>query len=188
MSCAQRFSHGKHRCSCCFINAAVFEVQGDHDDMIQESSQGLLILSDALISSTPTYVPTESPVVNLVSPDPSPEPTVRPSNRPTNRPSNNPTPRPTPEDTTIVFYVMADAPYSDYERDEVMPDVIETLPSDAELLFHLGDLEFKKVDNCEEWAYRTASSALRKSPVPTFVLPGDNDLNGEPLGACCLHP
>jgi hypothetical protein len=120
-------------------------------------------------------MPTESPVTDApITPDPTPEPTERP----TKRPSNPPSPRPT-EDTTITFYVMADAPYSDYERDEVMPDVIETLPSDAELLFHLGDLEYKKEDNCEEWAYQTASRALRKSPVPTFVLPGDNDLNGE---------
>ncbi len=31
--------------------------------------------------------------------------------------------------------------------------------------------------NCEEWAYRLASNILRKSQVPVFVLPGDNNVN-----------
>lgn len=168
-------------CSCCLSCMPVdagFDVQGDHDDMNQDPSaqHNLLIQSDALLSatSTPTYFPSNAP----------PESTSQLTHEPTAHPTNPPSPRPTPEDTTIVFYVMADAPYTDYEREEVMPDVIQTLPNDAELLFHLGDLEYKKEDNCEEWAYKAASTALRKSPVPTFVLPGDNDLNGEFLLMC----
>jgi hypothetical protein len=31
------------------------------------------------------------------------------------------------EDATITFYVMADAPYTDYEWDEVLPNVMEAL-------------------------------------------------------------
>jgi predicted phosphodiesterase len=74
---------------------------------------------------------------------------------------------------------MADAPYSDEERDTIMPDVIDSLPSDAEMLFHLGDFEYKKKDQCGEWAYEVASSILKRSRVPVFVVPGDNDLNGK---------
>lgn len=162
-------------------NSESFDVNGGQDDMIQDaSSQGSsLFIADAILPPTsPTYSPTYSPPTDNPMAPPTLDPTSKPTQRPTRKPSNRPTPNPT-EDTTLTFYVMADAPYSDYERDEVMPDVIDTLPEDAEFLFHLGDLEYKKQDNCEEWAYRAASRALKKSKVPVFVLPGDNDLNGE---------
>lgn len=164
-------------------NSKSFNVPGDQDDAIQDaSSQGSSLLIADVISPTtsPTYSPSFSPPTGNPMASPTSDPTSKPTQRPTRKPSNRPTPNPT-EDTTLTFYVMADAPYSDYEREEVMPDVIGTLPSDAEFLFHLGDLEFKKKDNCEEWAYRAASRALKKSRVPVFVLPGDNDLNGEKL-------
>ena len=98
-------------------------------------------------------------------------------------PSGQPTPPPT-QDTTITFYVMADTPYTDYERNTAMPNVLAALPEDAELLFHLGDLESRKTDNCEEWAYVAASQALLKTRVPVFVLPGDNDMNGKLVPIC----
>jgi hypothetical protein len=47
------------------------------------------------------------------------------------------------------------------------------------MLFHLGDLEYKKKDQCGEWTYDAASSILKRSRVPVFVVPGDNDLNGK---------
>jgi hypothetical protein len=47
------------------------------------------------------------------------------------------------------------------------------------MLFHLGDLEYKKKDQCGEGTYDAASSILKRSRVPVFVVPGDNDLNGK---------
>jgi hypothetical protein len=93
--------------------------------------------------------------------------------------SNFPTDSPTSA-TYTKFYIMADCPYDDNERNNLMPGYIEDLSSDAAFLFHLGDMEYAKVDHCEEWAYETASSILKKSPIPTFVLPGDNDMNDCP--------
>jgi hypothetical protein len=81
------------------------------------------------------------------------------------------------EDTVTVFYIMSDCPYTDNERQVLMPAHIAAIPSDAEFLFHLGDLQYAMTDNCEEWAYEVASSILKQSLVPTFVLPGDNDMN-----------
>jgi hypothetical protein len=73
---------------------------------------------------------------------------------------------------------MADCPYSANERDITMPAYIEQLSADvAQFLVHLGDLQSVQESNCEEWAYQNASNILRKSRVPTFVLPGDNDMN-----------
>lgn len=88
-----------------------------------------------------------------------------------------PSPTDTIQDTVTVFYVMSDCPYSNNERQVLMPAHIASIPSDAEFLFHLGDLQYAMTDNCEEWAYESASSILKQSSVPTFVLPGDNDMN-----------
>ena len=90
-------------------------------------------------------------------------------------PTNAPT-----SGTYTKFYIMADCPYVDNERENLMPGYIEDLSSDAAFLFHLGDLQYAAVDKCEEWAYESASSILKKSPIPTFVIPGDNDMNDCP--------
>jgi len=90
------------------------------------------------------------------------------ASKPTNKPS---------EDTYTMFHLMADSPYDDEERYELMPAYIEDLESDAEFLVHLGDLQSAKKDECKEYAYREASNILKKSSIPTFVLPGDNDIN-----------
>ncbi len=87
-----------------------------------------------------------------------------------------PTAKPT-INTYTKFYVMADCPYSDNERYNLMPRYIEGLSDDADFLVHLGDLQYAKVDDCQEYAYDEASYILKKSRIPTFVLPGDNDIN-----------
>ncbi len=80
-------------------------------------------------------------------------------------------------DTITTFYLMADCPYNTNERENLMPAHIAGIGADADFLVHLGDLQNAQEDNCEEWAYQSASSILHKSRVPTFVLPGDNDIN-----------
>ncbi|KAL9185605.1 hypothetical protein ACHAXT_003382 [Thalassiosira profunda] len=109
---------------------------------------------------------------------------IPPRRRPTSNPTGEPTPPPTAQptasptkDTYTKFYLMADCPYDDNERENLMPDYIDDLSSDAEFLVHLGDLQYAKVDDCEEYAYRSASKIMKRSPVPAFVLPGDNDIN-----------
>jgi len=99
------------------------------------------------------------------------EMTAAAASKPTNKPSD------APEDTYTMFHLMADSPYDDEERYELMPAYIEDLQSDAEFLVHLGDLQSAKKDECKEYAYREASNILKKSSIPTFVLPGDNDIN-----------
>jgi hypothetical protein len=94
-----------------------------------------------------------------------------------NEQSTTTTTQPPPEDTITIFYVMADAPYDDDERYNLMPKHIEELGDDGEFLVHLGDLQFAEVDKCREGAYDEASSILQKARMPTFILPGDNDIN-----------
>jgi len=78
--------------------------------------------------------------------------------------------------TSITFYAMADAPYTDHERENIMPYQIKNLSSSADFLVHLGDLQ-DAADGCQESAYQAASAILKQSNIPVFVIPGDNDLN-----------
>ena len=85
----------------------------------------------------------------------------------------------TQNSTSITFYAMADAPYTDYERAHIMPQQIANLKkeSGAEFVAHLGDLSYARVDYCEERVFQNASEILKQSSLPVFVLPGDNDIN-----------
>jgi len=78
--------------------------------------------------------------------------------------------------TSIIFYAMADAPYTDHERENIMPYQIKNLSSSADFLVHLGDLQ-DAADGCQESAYQAASAILKQSNIPVFVIPGDNDIN-----------
>mmetsp|Transcript_28179 Transcript_28179/g.43559 ORF Transcript_28179/g.43559 Transcript_28179/m.43559 type:complete len:542 (-) Transcript_28179:139-1764(-) len=78
--------------------------------------------------------------------------------------------------TSITFYAMADAPYTDHERENIMPYQIMNLSSSADFLVHLGDLQ-DAADGCQESAYQAASAILKQSNIPVFVIPGDNDIN-----------
>jgi len=73
--------------------------------------------------------------------------------------------------TSITFYAMADAPYTDHERENIMPYQIKNLSSSADFLVHLGDLQ-DAADGCQEFAYQAASSILKQSNIPVFVIPG----------------
>ncbi len=92
-------------------------------------------------------------------------------------PATTTTAPPPSSDTITTFYVMADGPYTDHERNNLMPKLIEELDDTVEFLVHLGDLSSAGVDKCREGAYVAASTIMQKSRIPTFILPGDNDIN-----------
>lgn len=75
---------------------------------------------------------------------------------------------------------MADCPYDDKERQQTMPQYIEGLENDGDFLVHLGDLMNAAIDRCRERAYISAAQVLQRARMPTFVLPGDNDMNDCP--------
>eukprot|EP00984_Skeletonema_dohrnii_P007804 scaffold2879_cov128-Skeletonema_dohrnii-CCMP3373.AAC.9 len=137
-------------------------------------------------STMPTAEPTKPP-----SPMPTAEPTNPPSPMPTPLPTPPPTSRPPPptppptdlpeitEDTVTKIFFIADTPYSDEERYNLMPNHIDQL-EDGDFLVHLGDLMYAVKDRCREGAYSIAAEILQKAKMPTFVLPGDNDINDCP--------
>lgn len=150
-------------------------------------------------TQVPSAQPTSSPSPPPTWPPPTPPPTALgttqvPSAQPTNPPSPPPTlpptmvPPPTPpptdplpsEDTVTKIFFIADCPYTDQERQQTMPQYINDLESDGDFLVHLGDLMYAIADRCREGAYSIAAEILGKARMPTFVLPGDNDINDCP--------
>jgi len=129
-------------------------------------------------TNPPSPLPTAGPT-NPPSPLPTPLPTLPPTMRP---PPPPPTPPPTdlPEDTVTKFFLVADTPYSDKERNNLMPNHIDELGDEGDFVVHLGDLMYAVTDRCREGAYSIAARILQRSKMPTFVLPGDNDINDCP--------
>ena len=80
---------------------------------------------------------------------------------------------------SVTFYVTADAPY-DLSAEEKLSSDLKTLSPTASLLVHLGNLQEASVTLCQTSRYESVAALLRESPVPTFVLPGQEDVNNCP--------
>jgi hypothetical protein len=79
------------------------------------------------------------------------------------------------EAQTVIFYVIADIPYSDAEA-AIFEQQIDAIPSDAEFVVHLGDIRSARGGpKCEQAQYSNVATILRRSPSPVLILRGDND-------------
>jgi hypothetical protein len=78
-----------------------------------------------------------------------------------------------------VFYVTSDAPYDTSQEEKLTAD-LAALPSDADFLVHLGNIQDSAITLCPEARYAHVKDLLAKSPVPIFVLPGEEDWNNCP--------
>jgi hypothetical protein len=76
--------------------------------------------------------------------------------------------------TTVIFYATADVPYDADEEVKLMKD-LDALPSDADFVIHLGNIQDASVSMCPATRYGDVASVLQKSPVTIFVVPGDED-------------
>ena len=138
------------------------------------------------LTSTPTNLPspvlTAAPTSPLTGQPVTAAPTPPPTGQPvTAAPTPPPTDLPLPtEDTITKIFFIADTPYSDDERYNLMPNHIDQLEDDGDFLVHLGDLMYAVADRCREGAYSIAADILQKARMPTFVVPGDNDINDCP--------
>jgi len=80
------------------------------------------------------------------------------------------------------FYVMGDTPYRDWQETRLQLQISEMKKyvkknPDRNLSFtvHVGDTQKVSRTNCIEPGYINTASLLRKGPLPTLVVPGDND-------------
>lgn len=99
--------------------------------------------------------------------------TVPPTAPPTATPTVRTNPRDTWEETT--FYVIADVPYDDDERED-MPGLVAAIPEDGAFAVHLGDIKHAQ-ESCNQGAITTFVNFVKKSAVPMFVVVGDNEYN-----------
>ena len=117
----------------------------------------------------PTPQPTAQPTPVATTPTPTPNPTLQPTLSPT-MPATTPGPAGSPLLTT--FYAVADAPYNETEAAELAVQ-IQSLPSDAEFLMHLGDIRSAASGAaCQLSEYTEVAMILRQSAVPVFIIKG----------------
>jgi len=79
----------------------------------------------------------------------------------------------------VIFYVTSDIPFSIDDEEKLSSD-LSSLPAEANFIIHLGNINEARVTLCPETVYADANGVLSKSPVPVFVLPGEEDWNNCP--------
>ena len=71
--------------------------------------------------------------------------------------------------------VIADVPYDAAEYAQLEADLASVDPNDA-FYVHLGDIKDGSAACTESW-YANAATSLKTSPIPVFIIPGDNEWN-----------
>ena len=99
--------------------------------------------------------------------------------------SKTTTPKAKEHQSTINFLVTADT-YRPADEDYLNSQLYD-LPKDSSFMVHLGDLSLSKTSLCARSVYSDASSTLKASPLPTFILPGDEDWNNCPRPSTALN-
>jgi hypothetical protein len=76
---------------------------------------------------------------------------------------------------TTTFYAHGDVPYTRIQGRKLKRHML-SVPDDAEFIIHVGDIRMAGPNRtCTAKEYETVASLLRLSPVPVFILLGDND-------------
>ena len=89
-------------------------------------------------------------------------------------PSPNPTNAP-PEIKTVIFAAIGDVPYTNWEAKKLKTQMDE-LDETAEFVIHVGDIRSAANNNdCYLSEFVEVAEILLRSPVPVFIIPGDND-------------
>lgn len=129
---------------------------------------------------SPSWAPSELPS-SIPSSVPSLSPSVQRSPTPTVRKTEAPSTAPTDSAASIIshltttFYAIGDVPYSEQQAVELAVQM-RNIPSDAEFVVHVGDMRRDvRGTACPRSDYNFTSTLLRLSPVPVFIIPGDND-------------
>jgi hypothetical protein len=79
------------------------------------------------------------------------------------------------------FYAIGDTPYNPAQVIALNHYVRHSIPSDAKFFVHVGDIRNGSgAPVCNEIEYTSVAAILRQSPVPVFVIMGDNDWNDCP--------
>ena len=91
-------------------------------------------------------------------------------------PSSFPTSKPTALAPRTSFYIIGCVPYEDQDRGTLTTQISSLHASDADFLIHLGDIKNGSAP-CTQEAIDEIDEILKLSPVPVFVVVGDNEFN-----------
>jgi hypothetical protein len=84
--------------------------------------------------------------------------------------------------TTTTFCAMGDIPYDAYQARLLEQEMLHNVPTTCKFVIHVGDLRSSNgTQNCTRQKFQMVADILILSPVPVFVLLGDNDWNGRLL-------
>jgi hypothetical protein len=73
------------------------------------------------------------------------------------------------------FWIIADVPYTPLDR-VILDGQIPMLESNVDFLIHLGDIKSERI-KCGRAPLNQMDDILKQSPVPVFLLVGDNEFN-----------
>ena len=155
-------------------------------------------------STKPTFRPSAYPTTSNPTSHPSKQPTSHPSYLPTDHPTQQPTDFPTASPTTpqptmqptpvfmqqartqlqppavaeepgeVIFYALGDIPYNESQESQLLYQ-LQTLPRDGEFIVHVGDIMKATRHLCHASQYELVDNILLQSPLPLFIIPGDNE-------------
>eukprot|EP00523_Entomoneis_sp_CCMP467_P010287 CAMPEP_0168739296 /NCGR_PEP_ID=MMETSP0724-20121128/11382_1 /TAXON_ID=265536 /ORGANISM="Amphiprora sp., Strain CCMP467" /LENGTH=612 /DNA_ID=CAMNT_0008786679 /DNA_START=63 /DNA_END=1901 /DNA_ORIENTATION=- len=75
---------------------------------------------------------------------------------------------------SLTFYVTSDVPLHSV-RDTAFHNDLSRMSNTAKFLVHLGDMQLAQNTQCKPQRYSEVAALLRRSPLPVFVVPGEED-------------
>lgn len=81
---------------------------------------------------------------------------------------------------SVTFYVTSDVPYDASEEQTLSKDLTTLSTYDDPFLVHLGNIQESRVTLCQSSRYADVANMLQNSPLPVFVLPGEEDWSNCP--------
>jgi hypothetical protein len=83
-------------------------------------------------------------------------------------------------DGSVSFYVTSNVPYSASEEDKMVKDLTAISTYGSPFMVHLGNIQESRVTLCQSSRYTDVAEMLQNSPMPMFVLPGEEDWSNCP--------
>lgn len=81
---------------------------------------------------------------------------------------------------SVSFYVTSNVPYSASDEDKMVNDLTALSTYGNPFMVHLGNIQESRVTLCQSSRYSDVAEMLKNSPMPMFVLPGEEDWSNCP--------
>jgi len=75
----------------------------------------------------------------------------------------------------VSFCALGDIPYSQPQEGKLLQQLAE-IPLTCDFVVHVGDIMKTGGSECKRAAYQRVDEILQTSPIPLFLLPGDNEM------------